>query len=89
MTTVYKFRPSNKENGTIRTLKSGVDFKEYQNKIHDKGFSAIRIRKPSMHELEEICSDSICEAVDGCGPVELDGTCEHGFPSIIRAMGLI
>jgi len=89
MTTVYKFRPSDKENGTIRTLKSGVDFKEYQNKMYDKGFSAIKIRKPTMRELEEICFDSICEAVDGCEPVELDGTCEHGFPSIIRALGMI
>jgi hypothetical protein len=27
-----------------------------------------------------------CEALDGC-PVELDGVCPHGSPSVLRARG--
>lgn len=89
MTTVYKFRPSDKENGKIVTLKTGVDFKEYATKMASKDIAVIRIRKPTMSDLEEMSTDSICEAIDGCGPIELDGTCEHGFPSLIRIMGFI
>lgn len=87
--TVYKFRPSDKENGRIVTLKDGVDFQEYATKMAAKDIAVIRIRKPTMRDLEEIASDSVCESIDGCGPIELDGTCEHGFPSLVRIMGFI
>ncbi len=38
----------------------------------------------------EDCSDSIVPACcsDGC-EVEPDGTCEHGFPSVLLAEGMI
>lgn len=40
--------------------------------------------------LEEECSDSVVPALceDGC-EVEPDGTCEHGHPSPLIALGII
>ena len=40
--------------------------------------------------LEEIVSDSICPALcaEAC-EVEPDGTCEHGCPSVLLALGMI
>lgn len=40
--------------------------------------------------LEDVAMDSVCPACcsDGC-EVEPDGTCEHGFPSVLLAMGII
>lgn len=43
-----------------------------------------------MDHLEELASDCVCPALcrDGC-EVEPDGECEHGCPSILRALGFI
>ena len=43
-----------------------------------------------MAFLEEIMSDGICPAccTEGCY-VEPDGTCPHGNPSLLLALGLI
>ena len=38
--------------------------------------------------LEEWCFDGVAEALDGC-PVEVDGSCPHGLPSWLRALGLV
>lgn len=72
--------------GRIRTLKEGVDPKQYEHDHPD----AIKIsRVPSMETLEEWNNDGGCETV-GCGCwVEPDGTCEHGRPSWLMAMGMI
>ncbi len=41
-------------------------------------------------DLEEIAMDSVVPACcsEGC-QVEPDGTCEHGFNSVLLAMGII
>jgi hypothetical protein len=48
-----------------------------------------RMRRPSLEELQhQVEEDGGCEATDGC-VVEPDGTCEHGQPSWLLALGLI
>jgi hypothetical protein len=48
-----------------------------------------RMRHPSLEELQrQLEEDGGCEAIDGC-LVEPDGTCEHGQPSWLLALGLI
>jgi hypothetical protein len=48
-----------------------------------------RMRRPSLLELQrQVEEDGGCEATDGCF-VEPDGTCEHGQPSWLLALGLI
>lgn len=44
--------------------------------------------KPSMEQLEEWMATDTMETPDGCS-IEPDGTCEHGWPSWVRAMGII
>jgi hypothetical protein len=48
-----------------------------------------RMRRPSPEELQrQVEEDGGCEATDGCW-VEPDGTCDHGQPSWLLALGLI
>ena len=48
-----------------------------------------RMRRPSLEELQrQVEEDGGCEATDGCW-VEPDGTCDHGQPSWLLALGLI
>jgi hypothetical protein len=48
-----------------------------------------RLPRPSLQELQrQVEEDGGCEATDGCF-VEPDGTCEHGQPSWLLALGLI
>jgi hypothetical protein len=45
--------------------------------------------RPSLEELQrQVEEDGGCEATDGCW-VEPDGTCDHGQPSRLLALGLI
>ena len=44
--------------------------------------------EPTFEELEEWMMDGVCEATDGCR-VEIDGVCQHGYPSWFLQMGLI
>lgn len=44
---------------------------------------------PSIGDLDEWFSEGMCPAVDGCGPIELDGKCEHGSPSWFLKLGLV
>ena len=71
--------------GLVRKLKDGVNLSEYL--VKHPGSYKVHC-PPSMNELEEMVSEGIAEAVDGCS-VEPDGTCEHGKPSWIMAMGYI
>jgi hypothetical protein len=49
-------------------------------------------RRPTAGEVEIAMimaeSEGSCEALDGC-TVEPDGECAHGFPSVLRAAGVI
>jgi len=47
-----------------------------------------RYETPEYEQIEHWVYDSICEAVDGC-TVEPDGTCPHGAPSWLIAVGLV
>jgi hypothetical protein len=42
----------------------------------------------SEEELADMVFDGDCEAADGCY-VDPDGTCEHGYRSPLRVLGLI
>jgi hypothetical protein len=56
---------------------------------HPAGREVNRMRRPSLEELRrQLEEDGGCEAIDGCF-VEPDGTCEHGQPSWLLALGLI
>jgi hypothetical protein len=45
--------------------------------------------RPSLKELQrQVEEDGGCEAIDGC-LVEPDGSCDHGHPSWLLALGLI
>lgn len=44
--------------------------------------------QPSIEDLMEWESMGGCEATDGCW-VEPDGTCPHGKPSWLKALGMI
>jgi hypothetical protein len=47
------------------------------------------MRRPSLEERQrQLEEDGSCEAFDGC-LVEPDGTCDHGQPSWLLALGLI
>ena len=71
--------------GRIRLLKEDVNLTEYFTKHPD----AYKIPKPpSVQRLEEWDNEGYCESLDGCR-VEPDGTCEHGKPSWLIAMGWI
>jgi hypothetical protein len=48
-----------------------------------------RMRRPSLEAFQrQLEEDGGCEATDGCF-VEPDGTCEHGQPSWLLALGVI
>ena len=43
---------------------------------------------PEDKDIEEwLFGEELCESVDGC-TVEVDGTCPHGFPSWLIALGI-
>lgn len=44
--------------------------------------------EPDIEDLQEWADDGWGEATDGCD-VEADGTCEHGHPSWLKALGMI
>jgi hypothetical protein len=67
----------------FKRLKEGITLEAYQAKYHD----AIEVIEPSSDELEGMLCDGIVEALDGCS-VEPDGTCHHGYPSWLIALGL-
>lgn len=87
---VYRFKKDDKENGVIRVLKEGIKFQDYFKRLESKypEQSAIKVRKPSIDTLMNWDMDGGCESVDGCW-VELDGVCEHGFPSWLLVLGMI
>jgi len=72
-----------KERG-VRLLKAEANFEAYREKYP----SARLVKVPSVRKLEEWSNECGCKAIDGCW-VEPDGTCGHGFPSWLLAMGMI
>ena len=69
----------------LRRLKDGVTLEQYRLR-HP---TAIKVRKiPSEKTLQEWHSDGGCEAIDGCW-TEPDGTCDHRYPSWLRALNWI
>lgn len=69
----------------VRKLKEGVSLVDYLAGHPD----AYAIDKPpAVDVLEDWNNDGGCEALDGCW-VEPDGTCEHGRPSWLMAMGWV
>jgi len=71
------------ERGVVR-LKEGVTLDQYKVKHPD----AIKVCVPCLKTLERWSSDCGCKSLDGCW-VEPDGTCEHGRPSWLLALGYI
>ena len=69
----------------IRLLKDGVGMKDYFGRHPD----AIKVHKPPCEStLERWHNDGGCKALDGCW-VEPDGTCSHGLPSWLMALGRV
>ena len=71
--------------GMVRRLKVGVDLQAY---LADHPGAYKVCKPPSIAKLEEWQEDCGCKALDGCW-VEPDGTCQHGKPSWLLALGLI
>ena len=76
----YVFR-----DGRVRRLKPEVKLEDYLIK-HPGAYAVDPF--PDMDQLSEWVSDCRAEALDGC-VVEPDGTCEHGKPSWLMALGYI
>ena len=78
----------------LRTLKDGVtldQYQEYLKKYQLEGVKypkPLKIRIPSMKQLDHWSFDGICETPDGC-KVEPDGHCGHGYPSWLLILGFI
>ena len=69
----------------VRALKLDVSLSDYLAKHPD----AYTVKHPPcVATLEKWSRDCGCKALDGCW-VEPDGTCEHGKPSWLLAMGMI
>ena len=45
--------------------------------------------EPSIDQLRDWSDNGGMEAIDGCGGIEDDGTCEHGAPSWMLHLNLI
>jgi hypothetical protein len=73
--------------GRVFTLKGSADFLAAYLGRH---LGAVVVKSvPSVATLERWDSEGYCKAV-GCGcRVEPDGTCHHGHPSWLRALGWI
>jgi len=48
-----------------------------------------KVECPPTEQLMEWLMQGVCEATDGCFPVEPDGVCEHGCKSWLLYLGLI
>lgn len=73
-----------KERG-VRRLKDGITLEQYQIK-HPDAIQTCKV--PCVKTLEKWSNDCGCKAVDGCW-VEPDGTCDHGHPSWLLALGYV
>ncbi len=70
----------------VRKLKADANFEAYQQKYSD----AIQIcNPPSMATMEKWIDNCTATAIDGCGKIEPDGICQHGYPSWLLALGYI
>ncbi len=77
---IYVYR-----DGSVRVLKPGVNLEEYLAKRPH----ALKCNKPpTLATLNRWVGDGVAKAIDGCR-VEPDGTCEHGCPSWLLALGYI
>ena len=76
----------NKTKKLVFRLKPMVDQADYLARHPD--CVVVEGELPSQETLEEWMFDAGCEATDGCW-VEPDGTCPHGHPSWLLALGLI
>jgi len=84
---VYKYK-DDKEKGIIKIPKENIDLNAYKSRHKDKGINLIFFNKPSNNTIENWIDNGIACSIDGCR-IELDGICEHGYPSILRVMGMV
>jgi len=85
MHVLVEFPKSNRT--LLMRMKPGVTLEGLKAKYPNLRFH--KTPKPPGHKaLERMVFDGIAKAVDGCR-VEPDGTCEHGKPSWLLALGLI
>jgi len=73
--------------GSVRKMKPGITLAFMQDKYPDKRIDKCH-KPPSINQMEEWMGECGCESLDGCW-VEPDGTCEHGQPSWMLALGFI
>jgi hypothetical protein len=76
-------------NGTLRTLKPGVDADQSIAKLREKGYTVEKVQTPpSVKTMTKWSMDGVAKATDGCR-VEPDGTCSHGCKSWLLVYGVI
>jgi hypothetical protein len=63
-------------------------FKGYERECNRQINITIGAKAPTIQTLNKWVSEGIAKALDGC-KTEPDGTCQHGFPSWLRALGYI
>lgn len=76
-------------NGSVRTIKEGVNADEAIARLRDKGHTVMKCGKPpTVKTLYKWVEDGVAKATDGCR-VEPDGECTHGHKSWLLVMNLI
>jgi hypothetical protein len=45
--------------------------------------------EPSISQLDKWMNEGVCSAIDGCPNIEIDGFCEHNYPSWFIYLGLV
>lgn len=72
--------------GKLFRFKDGADPAKFKEKYPDAYL--VPTSEPSEKTLRHWMFDGVAKALDGCR-VEPDGSCQHGYPSWLRAMGII
>jgi hypothetical protein len=75
----------------VRKIKDGITLTELRlSGYFDKHPSAVVCNKPpSTATLDHMAESGSATAIDGCRGIEPDGTCPHGLPSWLLALGYI
>jgi hypothetical protein len=76
----------------IQAIKDGITAQDLRNNGYFERHPDAVIcsgQPPSLETLGRWVSSGEARAIDGCSGIETDGTCEHGCPSWLLAMGYI
>lgn len=71
----------------ITDTESGYQYKCQISRINTK-WPEPTVDQPDDEEIEVMCESGVADSTDGCAGIELDGTCQHGYPSWPMYLGL-